>query len=52
MLFFQGDYWPPLPLLIFGALSFVAGCLGLILSETKGKPMTDIIKEKKSEKQK
>ncbi len=36
-----GDYSAPLPLLIFGIISLIGGCLGLLLPEPTGKPLPD-----------
>ncbi|KAL7637090.1 UNVERIFIED_CONTAM: hypothetical protein RMT77_012848 [Armadillidium vulgare] len=41
-----GTHWPPLPFLIFGLSSLASGMLCLILDETKGNPMPDLIQEK------
>ncbi|KAB7508125.1 Organic cation transporter protein [Armadillidium nasatum] len=41
-----GDFWPPLPYIIFGLSSFLSGVLCLMLKETKGNPMDDLIQEK------
>ncbi|XP_062586265.1 organic cation transporter protein-like [Saccostrea cucullata] len=38
-----GVFWAPLPLLLFGALSAVAGLLALILPETNGRPLPQTI---------
>ncbi len=40
-----GDYWQPLPLLIFGTSSISAGLLVLILPETKGKALPETLEE-------
>ncbi|XP_072019159.1 organic cation transporter protein-like [Amphiura filiformis] len=40
-----GDYWKPLPLIIFGACSISAGLLALILPETKGKALPETLQE-------
>ena len=45
-------FWAPLPLLIFGALSLVAGGLALILPETAGRPLPQSIEEALSNKSK
>uniref|UniRef100_A0A182N5I8 Major facilitator superfamily (MFS) profile domain-containing protein n=1 Tax=Anopheles dirus TaxID=7168 RepID=A0A182N5I8_9DIPT len=38
-----GDYWQPLPLLIFGALAFVGGVLSLLLPETHNQKLPETI---------
>ncbi|KAI8489725.1 hypothetical protein Bbelb_326310 [Branchiostoma belcheri] len=40
-----GDLWSPLPLIIFGAMSLVAGALALLLPDTTGKPLMQTIEE-------
>ncbi|XP_072019582.1 organic cation transporter protein-like [Amphiura filiformis] len=40
-----GDYWPPLPVIIFGSFSVVAGLLVLFLPETKGRTLPQTIEE-------
>ncbi|XP_066267297.1 organic cation transporter protein-like [Branchiostoma lanceolatum] len=40
-----GDLWNPLPLLIFGTMSLVAGGLALLLPDTMGKPLMQTIEE-------
>lgn len=39
------DQWKPLPLVIFGALSFISGLLSLYLPETHGKKQPETIEE-------
>ena len=39
------DYWGPLPIVIFGALSVIAGCLILLLPETVGTKLPQTIEE-------
>ncbi|XP_050086267.1 organic cation transporter protein-like [Anopheles aquasalis] len=38
-----GDYWQPLPLLIFGALAFIGGVLSLLLPETHNQKLPETI---------
>ncbi|XP_030851380.1 organic cation transporter protein [Strongylocentrotus purpuratus] len=40
-----GDYWKPLPFLIFGISSILAGILALFLPETKGRRVPETIEE-------
>ncbi|KAJ8021281.1 Solute carrier family 22 member 6 [Holothuria leucospilota] len=42
------EVWPSLPVLIFGSFSIAAGCLCLLLPETKGKPLPSTTRETKS----
>ncbi|XP_034238416.1 organic cation transporter protein [Thrips palmi] len=37
------DYWRPLPLLIFGSLALISGCLALLLPETLNKKLPETI---------
>lgn len=38
-------FWDPLPLLVFGVLSSVAGGLALFLPETNGRPLPQTIED-------
>lgn len=38
-----GDYWTPLPLLIFGAMAFTGGLLSLLLPETHNQKLPETI---------
>ena len=40
-----GDYWQPLPLIVFGSVAVIAGLLVLLLPETKGKTLPETIEE-------
>ena len=40
-----GDYWEPLPLIIFGSSSVIAGFLSLLFPETKGQKLPETIEE-------
>ncbi|XP_072018558.1 organic cation transporter protein-like [Amphiura filiformis] len=40
-----GEYWPPLPLIIFGSSAIIAGLLALLFPETKGKTLPETIEE-------
>lgn len=40
-----GAVWGPLPLLLFGVLSAVAGSLALLLPETNGRPLPQTIED-------
>ncbi len=40
-----GDYWPPLPLIIFGSSAVIAGFLVLLLPETKGLKLAENIED-------
>ncbi|XP_072037058.1 organic cation transporter protein-like [Amphiura filiformis] len=40
-----GDYWAPLPLIIFGSSSVIAGFLVLLLPETTGKQLPETLEE-------
>jgi OCT family organic cation transporter-like MFS transporter 4/5 len=42
---FQGDFWKPLPLLIFGAASLTAGFLALLIPETFGKRLPETMED-------
>lgn len=44
--------WIPLPLILFGGLSILAGCLALILPETAGRPLPQTVEESLSNKSK
>ena len=44
-LILQGEYWKPLPLLIFGGLSFSAGLSALFFPETLGRRLPETIEE-------
>ena len=37
--------WAPLPLLIFGVASMVAGALALLFPETRGEPLQETMEE-------
>lgn len=39
------EVWPSLPVLVFGSFSIAAGCLCLLLPETKGKPLPSTTRE-------
>lgn len=39
------DYWRPLPLVIFGSLALLSGCLALLLPETLNKKLPETIKD-------
>jgi hypothetical protein len=45
IIFFQGDYWRPLPLLIYGVLALCGGVLSLLLPETLNKKLPDTIED-------
>ena len=45
LLLIFGDYWAPLPYIIFGASSLIAGLLVLLLPETKGQTLPETIEE-------
>ena len=40
-----GDYWYPLPFIIFGSSSIIAGALVIFLPETKGRKLPESIEE-------
>ena len=40
-----GEYWQPLPLIVFGSLAVIAGLLVLLLPETKGQSLPETIEE-------
>ena len=40
-LFFQNDYVPDLPYILFAALSLAAGIIGIKVPETKGRDIPD-----------
>ena len=40
-----GDYWEPLPYVVFGSLAVLAGLTSLLLPETKGKPLPETLEE-------
>ena len=40
-----GDYWQPLPLIVFGSVAVIAGLLVLFLPETKGRTLPETIEE-------
>ena len=40
-----GDYWQPLPLIVFGSVAVIAGLLVLFLPETKGQSLPETIEE-------
>lgn len=42
-----GDYWAPLPLVVFGSSSIIAGLLVVFLPETKGRRLPESIAEVK-----
>ncbi|XP_022916168.2 organic cation transporter protein-like [Onthophagus taurus] len=41
----MSEYWQPLPLIIFGALAFIGGCLSLLLPETLNKQLPETIED-------
>ena len=43
--FVQGEFWPPLPSLIYAAFSITAGVLTLFLPETLGKSLQETMDE-------
>ena len=40
-----GNYWAPLPLLVFGISSILAGVFALLLPETKGRPLPETLED-------
>lgn len=50
MVIFQGEIYPDLQFLVFGALSFTAGLLTLGLPETVGKPLPETLEDLETEK--
>ncbi len=45
LIFIIGDFWEPLPFVLFGVLSIVGGLMALLLPETLGKNLPETIEE-------
>lgn len=48
MLYFQGLYYTPLPMLLFGVVAIIAGLLALKLPETFGIKLPETVEEAKN----
>ena len=45
LILIMGDYWYPLPYIIFGSSSIIAGVLVVFLPETKGRKLPETIED-------
>ena len=45
MILLIGDYWEPLPYMVFGTLAILAGLTSLLLPETKGQQLPETLEE-------
>lgn len=41
----MAEFWTPLPLIIYGTLTFAGGCLSLVLPETLNKQLPESIED-------